>query len=129
MKLTYSFALVTCFVLAASSPVAATNVLQNTSAVVGSLGGLDLQRCDNFDISETKIIKQPDHGRIDFEKRTVTALFGRCHGKQLPVVQVIYTPRPGFIGTDDFSFEAKYSNFLAYRGRPVRKFYKVINVH
>lgn len=86
-------------------PVSAATITAKTksgrSVVVASYGNFNRGTCLSAALPRYKISRQPKHGRLKLEARTVKIRNkGSCKGKPIKAYIVTYSPEKGFRGKD-----------------------------
>ena len=65
------------------------------------------QLCSSGPIAQVKLKTEPKHGTVKIVRSVWAPEKGKCKGKKFKGVDVIYTPKRGYRGPDEFS--TKYS--------------------
>ena len=81
--------------------------------VIGYLAAYNVSDCHTM-IFDTKIRKQPKHGRATVHKGTARADKGPCKGRSIVYYAIVYKPNRGFKGQDTLT--------VGYRA-PSRRYY------
>ncbi|WP_037037577.1 hypothetical protein [Pseudovibrio sp. JE062] len=84
------------------------DVRANRSTIVNKHFYYNAQQCTSGPIAQVKLKKKPKHGTVKIVRATWSPPKGkRCSNKKFKGVDIIYTPKKGYRGPDEFS--TKYS--------------------
>jgi hypothetical protein len=100
------------------------------SAAVFIQATFDPQMCTFIGLPTVGVISPPQNGHVSAD----TALFlrvrnGRCFGKRLQGIRVVYTPREGFSGVDQIILSNRSPIYRIGRGYPTGTITMTVNVH
>ncbi|SFU07004.1 hypothetical protein SAMN05444141_107334 [Pseudovibrio denitrificans] len=99
------------FLLAGTSVAMAEDhsgdVRANRSTIVNRHFYYNSQLCSSGPIAQVKLKKEPKHGSVKIVRSVWVPEKGKCKGKKFKGVDIIYTPKRGYRGPDEFS--TKYS--------------------
>ncbi|WP_109315415.1 hypothetical protein [Pseudovibrio ascidiaceicola] len=110
----------------ASAETFSRDVRANRSSIVNRHVYYDGQLCSSGPIAQVKLKKQPKHGTVKIVRSVWTPKKGKCKGKKFKGVDIIYTPKRGYRGVEEFS--TRYSMPRYTQGSAVNYFsdkYKV----
>ncbi|KZK75992.1 hypothetical protein PsW64_01122 [Pseudovibrio sp. W64] len=92
---------------AAAAETHSGDVRANRSTILNRHVYYNAQLCSSGPIAQVKLKKEPKHGTVKIVRSVWTPKKGKCKGKKFKGVDVIYTPKRGYRGPDEFS--TKYS--------------------
>ena len=75
------------------------------------LASVDSASCHSI-LTDAKVTKQPENGRLTIKSIMWTADRGQCKGRKIKIFGIIYQPKRGFRGKDEAS--------ISYRAPPRR---------
>jgi len=112
-------------------PVSAATVNVKTksgrSVSVTSYGNFNKGSCASAALPRFKVTRKPKHGQFRHVARTVKITNkGRCKGKSIKAIIVIYTPEKGFRGQD--SGQVSFTHFRYTEGAATRHVGVKVNV-
>jgi hypothetical protein len=108
----------------AAAATAEGSVPANKSSVIYAFYEADPQNCNAIGRPTTSVPTKPQHGRVEFLYRDVKVqhFSTPCNGKMRKAMMVIYTPAPGFHGTDTLEIGLRFPESpgyvsMSYRGK------------
>jgi len=79
-------------------------------------GSYHRQYCVAMGAPKIEVYEPPANGALSQDVALYPVPQGRCSGKMRPTYRVIYTPHPGFTGTDRFSLRVTSASYRAGKG-------------
>ena len=100
----------------------------NKTSVVNATATFSKGDCSGGALPRFKVSKAPKHGSVSFRKVTftLTKRAGRCAGKRVKGMEVLYKPANGYRGKDDFKVGFTMNRYVSAGGvRHVTDSYKI----
>ncbi len=102
-----SAAIVMAGIGAAAAETHSGDVRANRSTILNRHVYYDSQLCTSGPIAQVKLKKEPKHGTVKIVRSVWVPKKGKCKGKKFKGVDIIYSPKRGYRGPDEFA--TKYS--------------------
>jgi hypothetical protein len=105
----------------AGAEILKRTVSANKSSNVSAQAVYSKGTCHGGELPQMKVTKKPSHGRVKFNKTTfkLSKAAGKCAGKRVKGINIIYTPNKGYRGKDEFKIGF---SFFKYDGGIRRSF-------